>query len=71
MFQGEQAVGLVRGDPGPNISVMYFFKVECTEQTGFISHTGRCAAVFSETRTFILLFVFFLMRMTVPRSSIL
>ena len=42
---------LCGGKSEPNISVMYFLRVECIERVGLISQTGRCAAVFSLTKT--------------------
>lgn len=43
--------GRCGGKSEPKISVIYFLRVEWRERVGFNSQTGRCAAVFSLTRT--------------------
>ena len=54
----------------PNISIMYFFRVEWIDRVGLISHTGKCAAVFSETKTLTRLFSFLRITMISLRSSL-
>lgn len=34
-----------------DLTVMNFFKTACKLLPGWISHTGKCGVVFSETRT--------------------
>ena len=64
IFVKNVQITLCAGISAPNISVRYFLRVEWIERIGLIWQTGRCAAVFSETRTCIRLFDFLRIRIT-------
>ena len=61
---------LCGGKSFPNISIMYFLRVEWSERFGLISQTGKWAEVFSETRTLTRLFSFFRMTIMSRRRSL-